>query len=185
MEIWTDIKNYEGKYQISNLGNVRSFAHNGNAAQSRWNTRVIKRRTEPKILKNTLNKGNGYFEVSLMDNFGKRKNRCIHQLVAETFLFKQSDNQIVCHRNDLKTDNRLENLMYGDVFLNKTQAIANGKCKKGTEVSNHKLNEDDICKIKEQFFNGIIKAQIARNFGISKQHVDRILKGKVWRHIHV
>lgn len=93
MEIWKDIKGYEGKYQISNLGNVKSLKYK-----------------EEKILK-TWNTIHGYKSVTLSYKC-KTKHRPIHQLVAEAFLNHTPCGlkMVVNHKNFNRQDNSLENL---------------------------------------------------------------------------
>ena len=93
MEVFKDIPGYEGMYQVSNLGRVKSFKLNGE-----------------KILKQGIG-GNGYFLVNLC-NEGKRKNVNVHQLVAITFLNHTPDGYklVVDHIDNNPLNNRLENL---------------------------------------------------------------------------
>ena len=90
-EIWKDAAGYEGLYQVSNLGRIKSY----------W-------RGQDRILKQTLDK-RGYYGVRLYKN-GKGKHLNVHRLVAETFLGKIPKGLVVNHINEIKTDNRLENL---------------------------------------------------------------------------
>ena len=96
MEIWKDIPNYEGKYMVSSIGNVKSLN--------------FKNTKKEKILKTTIAKC-GYYYTTLCKD-GVRKKKYNHQLVAMAFL-----NHIPCgldlvvnHKNFDKLDNRLENL---------------------------------------------------------------------------
>jgi hypothetical protein len=103
-EIWKDIPGYEGKYQVSNLGNVKSLE------------RIVLRNgkypflNKEKPLKYGFD-GGGYFRVNLCKN-GKAKNFLVHHLVARTFLnHKPCGHKLVIdHKNNIRTDNRLENL---------------------------------------------------------------------------
>lgn len=103
MEVWKDIKGYEGKYQVSNLGRVKSL--------KRW----VKRPTnggyfiKERILKQSKGVGN-YLIVGLSKNM-KSKSHSVHKLVAEAFLGYE-DNLVVDHINNISTDNRLSNLQY-------------------------------------------------------------------------
>lgn len=94
MEIWKDIPEYEGLYQVSNLGNVKNIQH-----------------TVERVLKNSLVKGTRYFRVSLCGSL-KKENKNNHQLVAMAFLGHEPNGHktIVDHINNNPLDNRVENL---------------------------------------------------------------------------
>lgn len=85
-EEWKDIEGYNGLYQVSNLGRVRSV----------------------RILKPAFTE-DGYLKVVLQKD-RKVKTSTIHRLVAKSFLLNYSDDLQVNHRNEVKTDNRVENL---------------------------------------------------------------------------
>lgn len=105
MEIWKDIKEYEGLYQVSNLGRVRSLDRTY-IAYNRFCD--IETYIKGKILKNVYNK-KGYQYVGLHKD-GKRKNIFVHRLVAETFLPNPDNKPCVNHINTVRDDNRVENI---------------------------------------------------------------------------
>ena len=98
MEEWRDIKGYEGKYQVSNLGRVRSFHGKG------------------KLLKGTPDK-DGYLRIALCKN-GMRKYFGIHQLVALVFIPNPNNLPCVNHKDEDKTDNKVENLEWCTIAYN-------------------------------------------------------------------
>ena len=95
MEEWRDIKGYEGLYQVSNLGRVRS---------------------ERKILKGTPDK-DGYLRVALCKN-GTRKYFGIHRLVATAFIYNTNNYPCVNHKDENKTNNRAKNLEWCTIAYN-------------------------------------------------------------------
>lgn len=98
IEEWKDIPNYEGIYQISNLGRVKSL--------NRVNARGYE--LKEKILKLWIS-NNGYFRVALWKN-SKIRNYLVHRLVYEAFNGSIPEEYEVNHINEIKTDNRLSNL---------------------------------------------------------------------------
>lgn len=93
-ENWKDIKGYEGFYQISNLGNVRSLPRNGTINKSR----ILK----PNNVKN-------YLQVSLQKH-GETKYQKVHRLVADTFIPNPNNYPQVNHIDGNKHNNCVDNL---------------------------------------------------------------------------
>lgn len=103
-EIWKDIKGYEGLYQVSNLGRVKSL------------DRVVEYKDGKKCLyKSKLligtDNGRGYLIVNLRKN-GARKSFLIHRLVAEAFVPNPDNKLTVDHMNRNRADNRMDNLRW-------------------------------------------------------------------------
>ena len=94
MEEWKDIADYEGIYQVSNLGRVKSLGNN-------------KSRQE-KILKLQLHR-TGYLLVKLCKE-GKKRNYKVHRLVAQAFIPNPDNKSQVNHRDENKSNNKVENL---------------------------------------------------------------------------
>jgi hypothetical protein len=103
VEEWRDVVGYEGYYQVSNLGRIKSLK------------RIVERingwRTVPEKFLSEHKDNSGYLFVGISKN-GKSKSTKIHQLVAMAFLGHKPDGHklVVNHKNFIKTDNRLENL---------------------------------------------------------------------------
>lgn len=153
MEVWKDIQGYEGLYQVSNLGNVRSLDYGG--------TRRVK------ILKLDTQK-NGYKQVKLYKN-GKCKNHRIHRLVSIHFIDNPKNLPKVNHKNENKADNRVENLewcdsKYNNNFGTRTKRIAKAISKKV------------ICITTGEIFDSIKEA--SRQTGANQSHIVECCRGK-------
>jgi hypothetical protein len=103
-EIFKDIPNYEGLYQVSNLGRVKSLERKTESGRGWLIT------TKEKILTQSAD-SNGYYCVGI-SKYSITKTRTVHQLVAITFLNHKPNGRIlvVNHKNFNKQDNRVENL---------------------------------------------------------------------------
>jgi hypothetical protein len=102
MEIWKDIQGYEGLYQVSNIGNVRSL----NYSFKRKNGRIIN--IVGKVLKPST-QTKGYKFLSLCMN-GNKKYFLLHRLVAKAFIPNLFNKPEVNHINGIKSDNSAGNL---------------------------------------------------------------------------
>jgi hypothetical protein len=160
-EIWKDVPEYEGHYQVSNLGRVKSL-----------------KRGKNKILK-TRDNGRGYMQVSLRKE-GERKRFLVHRLVMFTFL-GESDMD-VNHINGIKTDNHLENLEYCTRSENIQHAYDIGLRLKGEKHFASKLTRACVERIKYGHQDAS-QREIARIYGITQSQVSRIRLGRLWKHI--
>jgi hypothetical protein len=147
-EIWKDVVNYEGLYQVSNLGRVKSIERNGTGKGGR-------------ILSPSDN-GLGYLKVTLKNKSNKY---CyVHRLVYESFTGKQSVKGITAidHINNDKSDNRLCNLQLISQRENKIKSTKN------------QLNEPNIYLVNSKYrlilhgkhigyFNNLLDAITIRN----------------------
>lgn len=127
---WRDIPGLEGAYQVTDTGLVRSL--------DRYvNNRGTQMRCRGKMLKLFINH-NGYRFVRI-----KKRTRFVHALVLEAFVGPRPSGADTLHANDIRTDNRLENLSWGTRSQNMLDAVARGrhhqvrktKCSKGHEYT--------------------------------------------------
>lgn len=165
-EIWKDIPNYEGIYQASNMGRIKSLER----------IDALGYRLKEKILKPTINH-KGYYKVPLYKN-SKVKKYSVHRLVYEAFNGQIPEGLQVNHINEIKTDNRLENLNlmtckeninYGTGIERSAKKRINGK--KSKPVLQFTL--EDIL-IKEY---PSIK-QVERELGFDQSHICACCNGK-------
>ena len=110
-EIWKDVKGYEGLYQVSNLGRVRSLDRYVN---NRHKTKTLKK---GRMLINSLHKKTGYLIVSLSKN-GFFKVKKVHQLVAIAFIPNVNGYNQINHKDEDKTNNKVDNLEWCDSLYN-------------------------------------------------------------------
>ena len=161
MEIWKDIKGYEGFYQVSNFGRVKSVAR---VVKSRWGTdKPLKERPVREIVD-----GLGYSRLSLSKE-GIVKAHKIHRLVAEAFL--QGEGHIN-HKDGDKQNNRIENLEFCTIKQNNNHAFENG-------LRPTKYKQPIICEQTGEIYES--QAALARSLGISHVMVSSYMKGNFKR----
>lgn len=120
-ETWKPIKNYEGLYEVSNKGQVRSLNY--------------KRTGEIKILKLRVNKY-GYLQVHLSKN-GKHYAKSIHRLVAQTFIPNPNNYSQVNHKDEKRDNNNVENLEWCNCKYNNNYGNRNKKISESISGEKH------------------------------------------------
>ncbi len=147
-EIWKSIKDYEGLYEVSNYGRIKSLEKSFII----YRGGIQKRKQK---IKNLQSDKYGYNTVALSKNSLKKTYK-VHRLVAISFLEKPDDLDIINHKNGIKNDNRVENLEWCNNSLNQLHAIENNLRKPPSEnqkkivsnkLKNRKFSEEHKLKI--------------------------------------
>lgn len=177
-EEWRDIPDYEGYYQASSLGRIRSLDH------YRKGINGHKQIHRGRILKQSLNSGTGYLLVILCKN-GVRRTRDVHRIIAETFL--KNDNELPCvdHIDNDKRNNSIDNLRWVTQKENVMYAIEDNLIDLSEK---RKILKDPYVKLAKMqalakrikrsdglIFDSISEA--ARYTGCSKRAIDKVLNG--------
>lgn len=159
-ELWRNIAEYKGMYQVSCLGRIRSFKNN-----------------KPRFLKKRKNKS-GYYYVNLCDG-GVYKSMSIHRLVACEFL--GDSNLQVNHKNGNKENNTLENLEFVSRDENREHAKKNNLLATKEKNGSHKLTERDVKLMRFKYSIGKKMSCLSREFGVSKSVVRKIINYINWK----
>ena len=130
-EEWRDVVGYEGLYQVSNLGRVKSFIHHNG--------------TDKRIIKTILIK-NGYCNVTLCKK-GKRERKYIHRLVAEAFIPNPNNYPIINHKDENPANNCSNNLEWCTQKYNMNYGSLKDKQKRESKsILQYDLNNNFIKK---------------------------------------
>lgn len=168
MEVWKDIDGYEGLYQVSNLGRVRSL--------DRYD--LYKRFHRGVVLIPKQERPDRYLTVSLWKN-GKHSLRYVHRLVASEFIENNNNLPEVNHIDENKTNNTVSNLEWCDRAYNANY----GKLKnhfKGVKNPSAKLCESDVRQIRKLIELGLTDTEIADRFEVTTSNINYIRRGKTW-----
>lgn len=114
IEVWKDINGYEGLYQVSNLGRVKSLPKYDRLG-----------RYHKECIKATVDNGNGYLIVNLKHN-GKQQMITVHRLVAEHFITNSEMLPEVNHKDGNKSNNNVNNLEWCTRIDNINHAVKTG-----------------------------------------------------------
>jgi len=176
-EVWKSVIGYEGLYEVSNLGRIKSLPKT-------WicGNKKSKRSKPETILKQTYCT-NKYLQVWLSKN-KVSKLYMVHRLVAENFLLNLENKKTVNHINGIKDDNTVENLEWNTIQENLNHALINNLrvFAKGEKHWCSVLTEKDILEIRE-LSNNCTKADLARKYNVTHSNIRRILKRTTWSHI--
>lgn len=180
MEIWKWAKGFEGIYEVSSLGRVRTYRALGSHGPT-----FGKLNKEPRLLK-PISQPNGYCKINFQKD-GRHKGYWYHRLLAETFIPNPNNLPEVNHINGIKSDNRLDNLEWVSHEGNRHHAVAMGLWKHnpryGEKHGNAKLNNEKVRAMRNAYSEGVIIAELARRFKVSSRTVSLIVKGKAWPHL--
>lgn len=175
-EYWADIEGYEGIYQVSNLGNVKSFSRV--VPRKNGKKRVIKGRE----LTPTLHK-KGYYYVRLGAK-GNQKHFYIHRLVATAFIPNPHNKPQVNHINGNKADNNVRNLEWMTAQENITHAFNEGLGACGDRQRQAKLNPEKVKGIKTLLAqNNLSLKEIGNAYGVNYRTIHSIKIGWTWKHV--
>ena len=162
-EIWKDIPEYKGFYQVSNFGRVKSLKRFFKAGRGRI------AETKLRILKQA-DSTDGYKMVSLCIN-GEQFTRRVHRLVAMAFIPNPYNYPVINHKNEIRTDNRCSNLEWCTVHHNNMHAVNMGLYKNLKSVTQLDKNGKII-----NTFKSIREAE--RITGIDSSGIAKCCKGK-------
>jgi len=177
MEVWKDIPGWEGLYQASSRGRIRSVDRSVLRA-CRWGG--VKLRTYKGMLLKSLTNPDGYQYVGL--SRGKSQCRFVHVLVAAAFIGPKPAGCVVSHRDGNPANNCIKNLRYATFSQNYLDSVQHGTAPLGIRNHNAKLDEDSVKWIREHG-RGETLGRLAAKFGVCKYTIYRARKGLAWAHV--
>ena len=154
-EIWEDIKGYEGLYQVSNLGRIKSLKYWSNVHNKYYNREIILKQKENRY---------GYLFVGLYKEH-KRKECLIHRLVSEAFIPNLENKKEINHKDGNKKNNCVNNLIWCTRSENMLHAYKTGlrkAIKTAQPVIQYDMNKNFIKK-----WNNISEIKKQMNFDYS------------------
>lgn len=137
-EIWKGIKNYEGLYEVSNKGRVKRLERVTTDKNGK------KYHLKEKILKEHLN-SYGYLTVNLYNHKDSGKQLRVHRLVAEAFIPNPNNKPQVNHKDEVKTNNCIENLEWMTCKENNNYGTRNERAINAMKTT-YEANHESICK---------------------------------------
>ncbi|KAA9173021.1 hypothetical protein F3K36_16380 [Delftia sp. BR1] len=168
LEIWRPIAGYEGRYEVSNQGLVRSLSSY--------------RPTSGGLLAPWV-QNRGYQYVSLRSADGTKKTFAVHRLVLEAFTGPCPEGRQCAHGDGDPTNNRHENLRWASAAENIADRTAHGRTLVGEDNAASKLDRHAVKTIKQLSNAGISAYALARLACVHPSTVESIWRGETWRHV--
>lgn len=175
-EIWKSIPEYEGFYEVSNTGKVRSLDRMTPAKNGALNVF-----SSGKLI-SQCNGTLGRKQVRLAKH-GKVKNFRVHQLVMLAFVGPCPKGMECCHNDGNPANNHLSNIRYDTRLSNAKDREIHKTVLIGSKNKNSKLTEDVAKQILERFRKGEKGSALAREYGVTHTLVTLLHKRRIWKHI--
>jgi hypothetical protein len=176
MEEWRPVVGYEGLYEVSSLGRVRSLERQQFVGACGWRGSYV--RTWPsRIMKTKLCRG---YEQLTLSKDGSEKSLYVHGLVAAAFIGSRPEGFQVAHGDGSRLNNSLSNLRYASVIDNVGDRRLHGTMLPGMRNPSHALSDADVLFIRASNESG---PQLAARFGVQHPTIYRIKNRKGWKHI--
>lgn len=174
IEEWRDIEGFDGWYQVSNTGKVRSCC-NSHGTRGKWKLRALSANHDG-YLKVRLNKGD------------KDLTQRVHTLVAEAFLPNPRGYDTVNHKDGNKTNNAVDNLEWADRSEQMIHAYKLGlkKPMRGSSNCNAKLSDDDVRYIRSHYkrlSQEFGTVALGRKFGLTNAAVGKVVRGETYQEV--
>jgi len=168
-EIWKPIKGYEGRYEISNFGRVKSL-------DSRH------KKYHGKIMKPWENSNKKYLYITLRKN-NEKKTYAIHTLVLNTFIGENPGGKQCAHYDGNPENNHVENLRWATAKENIDDRKRHGRTAKGEKQGSSKLDEKSVKTILKLKDKGLSKYEVGHLACVSYTTIERIWNNESWRHL--
>lgn len=170
-EIWKSISEYEGMYDVSNLGRIRSHKYINSP-------RTMANKKDP----------NGYESIVLC-KYGTRNQQRIHRLVAFEFLPNPNNYPVVNHKNGIRNDNRAENLEWctqSQNLIHSRDVLGykrKGESSQGSKNGRALVSEEQVLAMRKDRELGKSNIEISNCYKISPSTLSKILTRNTWKHI--
>ena len=175
IEEWRDIEDFNGYYQVSSIGRIRSCGGKNGRSKGKWYIRALSANHD------------GYMKVRLVHG-GKDITRRVHTLVARAFIPNFDNFDTVNHKDGDKTNNCVDNLEWIDRSQQMVHAYKLGLKKpiRGSKNSQAKLTDDDVRYIRSHYkprTRGCSTVDLGEQFDVSNRVIGLIVRGLSYKDV--
>lgn len=166
-EVWRDITGYEGFYQVSNFGRVKS---------------LVRKKSLVEIILKPQKQGNHLY-ISLRKWGPLALKAYVHRLVLETFVGPCPKGMECCHNDGNGSNNKIENLRWDTRLANIRDKAKHGTQTKGeSHPSAARFKQKDIDKIRALYATGnYSQYELAAMYGVVRTYIQKIINRKIWK----
>jgi hypothetical protein len=180
MACWLPIPGYEGLYEVSDNGQVRSLNHTVKK-RGRAN-KVNEHRIRGRVLRSHPANGQGTHLAVMLSRKGKVTRYGVHNLMLRAFVGPPQPGQECCHYDGNWRNNMIANLRWGSHAENLADMARHG-VRKGARHHLAKLNDAQVRTIRIQYAAGESVTALAERYGVRHTQIGRIVRRKNWTHI--
>jgi hypothetical protein len=174
-ETWRAVPGYEGLYEVSDHGRVRSLDREVLFKDGHV------RRYKGRVLRASLNT-KGRPCVGLTRD-GKGRTLRVHCLVAAAFIGPRPEGYEVCHNDGTRTNNHVSNLRYDTPKANQADRVEHGTHNRGERHGMAKLSWSDVREIRALYATGrYTQKELADRYDVTYNTVNRIVRFNTWTH---
>lgn len=193
IEIFRPITGYEGLYEISNCGKVKSLYKervmpiNKGTFKYKKSFRIYPERE----MKQGIDKS-GYFRVRLSRIGIKKKTLLVSRLVALAFIKNPENLPCTNHKDNNRKNNNVNNLEWVTNQENKNWSVLCGRQAKGEQINTNKLTEKEVLEIlnykyvdgrKRKIKDTYSQVELAKKYRVTQANIRAILTKKTWKHL--
>lgn len=168
---WKPVVGYEGLYEVSSVGGVRSLERFRRTIRGnqRWPGKTLSPFVDV----------NGYVYVSL-SNGDKAKKTAVHRIVLEAFVGPSGPKQQACHNDGVRTNNSVDNLRWDSARANAADKAIHGTALLGERSPTSILTQDQVIEIRARPEGSI---RLGREYGVASSTIRAVRLRQNWAHV--
>lgn len=182
-EIWRPVVGWEGHYEVSNCGQVRSVDKR-TLSRPRADGSPAYRIAKGKILRSQGYGREKKWRTTYLWREQQGTHRPVHQLVLEAFVGLRPEGYVANHKDGNPVNNHVSNLEWCTVTENNRHALATGLRRMyGEDHHGHRFTTEQVQEMRRLHKQGLSIPSVARHFQASMHTIRKIIERKTWKHV--
>jgi hypothetical protein len=177
-EEWRAVVGFEGRYEVSSLGRVRSLSR-VERLKCACGHGFVSRLKRGQLLKLSV-RTDGYLKVGLHGEEGHQRQASVHRTVCTAFHGPPAPGMDAAHGDGVKTNNRADNLRWATRAQNMADKVRHGTQLRGEQHAMAKLRADQVREIRTALADGVGQHELGRRYDVSASSINLIANGTNW-----